>query len=182
MTRALSAVAVVCALALSTVAANATPRHHAHKHQQKVTADSASPNGCVLTNEGRQICGGAIQRATGRARVTAGYEFDGAVLGGRPAGCPHAFCGCGLSLKLFGRIRPELNLAWNWARYFPRARPAPRMAAVRRGHVMGLLSYVSGNDWLVYDANSGNGLIREHVRSIKGYVIVDPFANRMAMR
>ena len=58
----------------------------------------------------------------------------GSVIGGRPAGCPRAFCGCGASLRLFGRIIPSLNLASNWFR-FPRAAPAPRMAAVRRHHV-----------------------------------------------
>ena len=102
------------------------------------------------------------------------------VIGGRPAGCPTRFCGCGLSLEIFGKIRPELNLAWNWVKYFPRTSPAPGMAAARRGHVMGLLSHVSGYDWLVYDANSGGGLTRRHVRSIRGYVVVNPHVNRMA--
>ena len=31
-----------------------------------------------------------------------------------------------------------------------------------------------GNNWLVHDGNSGGGMTREHVRSIKGYVIVNP--------
>jgi hypothetical protein len=54
----------------------------------------------------------------------------------RPAGCPRAYCGCGASLYLLGCIIPALNLAANWPRMFPRRRPAPRMAAVQRHHVM----------------------------------------------
>jgi len=98
---------------------------------------------------------------------------DEHVIGGRPAGCPHAFCGCEASLFLFGRIIPELNLASNWRR-FPRTSPAPGMAAVRSGHVMILQHQVEGNVWSVHDGNSGNHLTREHSRSIAGYTIVNP--------
>ena len=99
------------------------------------------------------------------------------VIGHRPAGCPHAFCGCEASLYKFGRIIPDLNLASNWLRKFPRTVAAPGMAAARSGHVMVLISHVSGSDWLVHDGNSGGGLTREHVRSIAGYGIVDPNGN-----
>ncbi|WP_338633267.1 hypothetical protein [Afipia carboxidovorans] len=95
------------------------------------------------------------------------------VIGGRPAGCPHRFCGCGASLHLFGKIIPRLNLAANWLR-FPRAAPAPNMAAARRGHVMVLKRHLGGSTWLVWDANSGGGKTRLHARSIAGFVIVDP--------
>lgn len=99
---------------------------------------------------------------------------------GRPAGCPHRFCGCALSIKLFGRIVPKLNLAWNWAREFPRVRyPHAELVAVRRHHVMQLLSHVRDDLWRVYDPNSGGGLIRIHVRSVRGFVFVDP-ARRLA--
>lgn len=95
------------------------------------------------------------------------------VVGGRPAGCPNAFCGCEASLYKFGRIIPGLNLASNWRR-FPRAAPAPGMAAVRSGHVMILESQVGGNVWTVHDGNSGGHVTREHPRSLAGYTIVDP--------
>lgn len=95
------------------------------------------------------------------------------VVGGRPAGCPHAFCGCEASLYVYGVIKPTLNLAANWFR-FPRAHPAPGMAAVRRHHVMVLIAHVRGKEWLVHDGNSGGHKTREHVRSIAGYVIVNP--------
>jgi hypothetical protein len=98
---------------------------------------------------------------------------DERVVGRRPAGCPNAFCGCEASLYKFGRVIPELNLASNWRR-FPRATPAPGMAAVRSGHVMILQQQVEGNVWYVHDGNSGGHVTREHPRSIAGYMIVDP--------
>jgi hypothetical protein len=102
------------------------------------------------------------------------YGFaNGEVVGGRPSGCPRAFCGCGASLHLFGRIIPALNLAANWLR-FPRANPAPNMAAVRRHHVFVLERHISGNVWLAFDANGGRHATWLHERSISGYVIVNP--------
>jgi hypothetical protein len=102
------------------------------------------------------------------------------VISRRPSGCPHRFCGCEASIYKFGKIIADLNLASNWIRRFPRTMAAPGMAAARSGHVMILMSHVSGSDWLVHDGNSGGGLTREHVRSIRGYVIVDPNGNNVA--
>ena len=96
------------------------------------------------------------------------------VVGARPGECPHSFCGCEASLYVFGQVRPDLNLASNWMRKFPRTSPAPGMAAVRNHHVFVLMSQVSGSNWLVHDGNSGHGLTREHVRSISGYTVVNP--------
>jgi hypothetical protein len=48
------------------------------------------------------------------------------------------------------------------------------MVAVRRHHVFVLEQHVSGDTWLVYDANSGGRQTRIHERSIAGYVIVNP--------
>ncbi len=97
----------------------------------------------------------------------------GSIVGGRPVGCPHAFCGCGASLHVFGRIIPTLNLAANWLA-FPRTSPAPGMAAARPGHVFILEQHIEGNVWLVHDSNSGRGLTRVHARSIAGYTVVNP--------
>jgi hypothetical protein len=105
---------------------------------------------------------------------------NGMIIGSRPSGCPHRFCGCEASLYVFGSIKPELNLAANWARKFPRTSPAPGMVAARSGHVMVLMSHVEGNNWMVHDGNSGGGRTREHVRSISGYAIVNPHASRFA--
>ncbi|MGL9618249.1 hypothetical protein QRQ56_09630 [Bradyrhizobium sp. U531] len=95
------------------------------------------------------------------------------VVGGRPAGCPSSFCGCGASLRVFGRVVPELNLASNWLR-FPRTAPAPGMVAARRGHVFVLEQHLGGDTWMAYDANSGGHATRLHARSLRGYTVVNP--------
>ena len=94
-------------------------------------------------------------------------------VGGRPAGCPRSFCGCGASIRVFGRIVPGLNLASNWLR-FPRAAPAPGMVAARHGHVF--VQHVEGDTWMAYDANSGGHATRVHARSLGGYSVVNPHA------
>jgi hypothetical protein len=91
-----------------------------------------------------------------------------------PAGCPlRLFCGCGASKLIFGRPIASLYSARAWLR-FPRAAPAPGRAAVRPHHVFVLLDQVSGSVWRVYDANGGGHLTMVHLRSIKGWTIVDP--------
>jgi hypothetical protein len=95
------------------------------------------------------------------------------VIGGRPTGCPSSFCGCGASLRVFGHVVPELNLASNWLR-FPRTAPAPGMVAARRGHVFVLEQPLGGDMWMAYDANSGGHATRMHARSLRGYTIVNP--------
>lgn len=100
-------------------------------------------------------------------------------IGTRPPGCPHRFCGCAMSLKLFGRIIPRLNLAANW-KSFPRTEAAPGMVAARGGHVLELMSHVSGNVWSVWDPNSGGGRTRVHQRSIAGYTVHDPRGAQLA--
>lgn len=100
---------------------------------------------------------------------------DGRVVGGRPAGCPSAFCGCAASIHLFGHIVPGLNLAANWLR-FPRTSPAPGMVAARRGHVFVLEQHLEGDIWMAYDGNSGGRATRIHARSLRGYTVVNPRA------
>jgi len=144
-------------------AADAKPRHHRQQNHTIV---------CDMRG-----CSDNVAGAQTRSYAQAGVLTDangGAVISRRPAGCPHAFCGCEASLYLFGHIRAELNLASNWMRKFPRTSPAPGMAAVRNHHVMVLMSHVEGSNWMVHDGNSGGGLTREHVVSISGYVIVNP--------
>lgn len=97
-----------------------------------------------------------------------------------PDGCPRRlFCGCGAAKRLkevWGIIveKPrELWLAANWYRY-PKAQPAPGMIAVRRHHVYVIEADLGGGKVLAYDANSGRGLTRIHVRSLAGYTVVNP--------
>ena len=133
----------VACLLLYSVQAEAHPRHYRHQHVRSAVS------------------------------FVADNQSNERTVGGRPSGCPHAFCGCEASLYRFGRIIPQLNLATNWRR-FPRAAPAPGMAAVRSGHVMILQAHVDGDVWNVHDGNSGGHVTREHSRSIAGYTIVDP--------
>ncbi len=91
-----------------------------------------------------------------------------------PPGCPRrAFCGCGAAVEVFGRPVRSLWLAANWLR-FPRASPAPGMVAARRGHVFVIRQVLGGGRVLAYDANSGGRKTRLHVRSLAGFVVVDP--------
>jgi hypothetical protein len=112
----------------------------------------------------------AVREAFASANIA-----DDQTIGGRPAGCPRAFCGCGAAIHVFGRVVPELNLAANWLR-FPRTSPAPGMVAVRRGHVFVLEQPLSGDMWMAYDANSGGSATRIHARSLRGYTVVNPHA------
>lgn len=169
MTRLLAVAA--CALALATTSAHARPHHHHRHHIERPQI------GTVVCN--RFGCRGEV-KATIHIESRSAAREEG-VVGGRPAGCPHAFCGCEASIYLFGRIVPDLNLAANWIRKFPRSSPAPGMAAARQHHVMVLISHVSGSDWLVHDGNSGHHLTRNHIRSIAGYIIVNPHS-RYAMQ
>lgn len=184
------AVAICVVFSMSDVAAAKT-RHH-HPVAEKSTFIKASyprrhkrkPIYAPVIWQAYQSCDNqycnvsqpAAQQYSSKSVKSARYYEEGHVVGGRPGGCPHAFCGCEASLYKFGRIIPYLNLAWNWTKKFPRAAPAPGMAAARSHHVMILISQVDGPNWLVHDGNSGNHLTRDHVRSITGYVIVNPNA------
>jgi hypothetical protein len=164
--------AVLLAAVLSHPAA---ARHLHHHHRQRVAVDA----GCRFTNTGRTQCGGAYRprkrvRLDANGNRVAQVSGDGSVIGGRPAGCPHAYCGCGLR-KYLGLSDKRLNLAWNWARMFPRVSgPRAGVAAVRHGHVMYIEGRAGNGEWLVRDYNSGGGLSRVHVRSVRGYVFVQP--------
>lgn len=101
------------------------------------------------------------------------------VIGKRPPQCPHRYCGCALSIKIFGKPIRDLFLAANWKR-FPRTAPAPGMVAARRGHVFQLVRHVHGDTWIAFDPNSGRGLTRLHPRRIAGFSIHNPNAYRLA--
>lgn len=91
-----------------------------------------------------------------------------------PPGCPpRAFCGCGVALDVFGRHVRELWLARNWFR-FPRTSPAAGMVAVRRNHVFVIREVRGPNLVLAYDPNSGGRKTRLHVRSLRGFTVVNP--------
>ncbi len=91
-----------------------------------------------------------------------------------PRGCPkRLFCGCGVSVKVFGKPVRELFLAANW-RKFAKAKPGAGMVAWRRGHVFYIIEMVEKNVALAFDPNSGRHLTRIHRRSLAGFRVVDP--------
>jgi hypothetical protein len=154
----------------ASASADAAPRHRHRGIHATIVCDD---RGC------------SDQRLGARMQVSGFADANGndpEVVGQRPAGCPRSFCGCEASRYVFGEGRPELYLASNWIRKFPRTAPAPGMAAARSGHVMILMSHAGGNDWMVHDGNSGGGKTRNHVVSIGRYVIVDPHGSRSAQR
>lgn len=112
-----------------------------------------------------------------------GYSMasEDRVIGGRPSGCPYRYCGCSASLRIFGRIIADLNLASNW-RKFPSAAPGPGMAAWRWGHVF-IIESVNGDGTVIaHDGNSGGGLTRVHTVSLHGYRVVNPTGSTFSAR
>lgn len=114
-----------------------------------------------------------------RHHVAAVQHGDWATMTGvtrlpHPSGCPaRLFCGCGVSVDVFGHPVRSLYLASAWRR-FPSAMPAPGMVAWHAHHVMRLRQQVRGSVWLVYDPNGGRGGTWLHERDIRSYRIVDP--------
>mgnify|MGYP003336276702 CR=1 FL=1 len=117
-----------------------------------------------------------VVEADARPRRHRAHAYDYGQLQPHPDGCPRRlFCGCGVSVKVFGYPIRNLFLAANWLK-FPRAAPGPGMVAARRGHVMYIISYDGSGSATVYDPNSGGHQTRIHTRSLSGYRIVNPHA------
>jgi hypothetical protein len=98
---------------------------------------------------------------------TASWSFFGRAAsyrssqGSRPAGCPHAWCGCFLALEL-GMHDARLNVARNWASVGTNAGgPGIGVIVVWRHHV-GRIVGGSPGAWVVRSGNDGNR-VRERV-------------------
>jgi hypothetical protein len=130
-------------------------------------------------NDGRAIVSGPAAKPVRLARGVAAADTGGGIatqILPHPPGCPRRlFCGCGAAVKVFGAPIRALWLAANWFK-FPPAAPAPGMVAVRRGHVFVIEAVVGPGRVVAYDANSGRGLTRRHVRSLAGYSVRNPRA------
>jgi hypothetical protein len=94
-----------------------------------------------------------------------------------PEGCPRSqFCGCGVSVRVFGHPVRDLWLVQNWYR-FPRAQPASgNVAILGSRHVAYILEAYGDGTATLYDPNSGSGLTRVHRVSLRGWAVVDPRA------
>ena len=186
-------IALIAAL-LTVVSSSAQARHQTrhyrhHAHHVRFTRVVSLPSHIVCDLHGcsDRVGPSAVhaqnyQTAYSVPAAPRGYYYDGKMVGGRHAGDPYAFCGAEAARYVFGSAIRELWPAANWIAKFPRAPAAPGMAAARSHHVMILISQVSGTDWLVHDGNAGAHRTWEHVRSIRGYIIVDPHGARVAAR
>lgn len=92
-----------------------------------------------------------------------------------PAGCPRsAFCGCGVSNRVFGRPVRSLWLVRNWYR-FPRAPAVPGNVVLFGTRHVAYIEAVNGDGTaMLYDPNSGGGMTRVHRVNIAGLTIVSP--------
>lgn len=101
------------------------------------------------------------------------YATEGQVVS-HPEGCGRvAYCGCGVSVKVFGHPIRDLYLASNWSR-FPRTQPASGMVAVRNHHVFYIESVIDNQTVMAWDPNSGGHQTRLHARSLAGFHVVNP--------
>ena len=119
----------VCLALANCASGNMTSRVERHSRATATAEARPSPTH-VRTARGRIDCDerGCSDRSGASSATIARASYasldDGMVVGRRPEGCPASFCGCEASRYLFGKVRPELNLASNWMK-FPRAAPAP---------------------------------------------------------
>ena len=97
------------------------------------------------------------------------------VIGGRPAGCPRQYCGCGARLYL-GISDKRLDLAWNWTRYYRGSTPV----AVWPHHIAIIVRMTGPRTAVVRDYNGGRGLSYIHERDISRARIVS--GSQLAMR
>lgn len=179
-------VAALAVVLISSAAQAHNHRHYRHHHHQPNhrTIDKLPTVGrsSIISCNQYGCRGSQSKRTTDRPiRQARHYNSGRGVIGGRPAGCPHAFCGCGTSLHIFGRIIPSLNLAANWF-HFPRANPAPGMVAVRNHHVFAIESVNGDGTVVAFDSNSGGHRTRIHTISLRGYSVRNPHGTRIASR
>jgi len=182
-----AAVAAVVGFSVSPAEARKHHRHHHHhyaRHHHHNVRSAASQ--CTPNNDGKVVCRGNDagvattvrrgERYTSRLVHEASDTVQRIVA--HPAGCPRTlFCGCGVSVRVWGHPVRQYYLAANY-RKFPPAQPGSGMVAWRNGHAMYIESYIGGSKRLalVYDPNSGHHQTRVHVRSLNGYHVVNPRA------
>ena len=121
--------------------------------------------------------GEAISDAPRRLRAASYGSPDGEQAVPRPEGCPATlYCGCGVSVRVYGHPVRELYAAASWRR-FPKASCAPGHVAVwGTAHVAYILSCGRDGTAELYDPNGGQGRTWIHRRELPN-LIVEPPAN-----
>jgi hypothetical protein len=100
-----------------------------------------------------------------------------------PAGCPRVlFCGCGVSVRVFGHPVRELFPVTAWYRFPRTAAKSGAVVIFGRYHVAYIETAYGDGTALLYDPNSGGSATRLHRRSIAGLAVVDPQAMAEAAR
>lgn len=162
-------------------------RHHRIAHRHRARRPRIA-HGIIICN--RLGCSDRAAPAAATRSFSARRAYDangnvGEVIGGRPRGCPHAYCGCGLA-RYLGLRDKSLNVADNWRRKYPRTHAHPGAVAVRayhrhgHGHVMLLVRHIAGSNWIVREYNGYRHLSYVHERSVRGFTFVNPGGSRMA--
>ena len=144
-------------------------RRHAHTYQQRRQARYGRPSNHLAV----QMLGYGLSRML-EYTIRHPATRQGQVVS-HPSGCPsRAFCGCGVSVRVFGHSVRDLWLARNWHR-FPSAAPAAGMVVIFGNHHVAYIESYHGNGLAtLYDPNSGGHATRVHMRSIVGLRVVDP--------
>jgi len=161
---------LLIAFSLLLIASPAEAKRHHYRHHFHRTIDRLPVHAMLqCDNSGRpcvedQRTSLVSQARFGGVGVAGGSE---GVIGGRPSGCPHAYCGCGARLYL-GLSDVRLNLAWNWTRYYSGSTPV----AVWHHHVAIIERMTGPHTAILRDYNSGRGLSRIHERSLAGARII----------
>lgn len=151
---------------LSATTAEAKHRHVARHSPMAVTV-------CVSDNNSRTTCANAVLSRQASLPRRVDPNGNPAIVR-HPAGCPwRAFCGCGVSVELYGHPVRELYLARNYGYYFNAASFGPGMVGYRSHHVLVIRGGTITNA-LVYDPNSGGHQTRVHHRDLSTYRFVDP--------
>lgn len=98
-----------------------------------------------------------------------------------PSGCPRtAFCGCGVSLRVWGALKKAFYTARSYYS-LPRTTCAPGMVAILHAHHVAAIESCDGNGIAtLYDPNSGSHLTRIHQRDISRATIVNPHGGHYA--
>lgn len=151
-----------------------------------VHASPYEAHGCMIGNNGHYTpC--SVERVThDRLKAESVHVANRGHVVAHPRGCPwRLFCGCGVSVKIFGHPVRRLYSALAYRRFAPVA-PAHGMAAWRHrpggGHVVYIIRAYGNGTALVYDPNSGHHLTRIHTISLRRFHVVDPHRLRLAER
>lgn len=165
-------------LALMAFAPQAEARHRTAP-QYELPPQCKNPD--FPCNMGQDVTGHrmGIHPLTPRLRQTRVERSEGQIVS-HPAGCPYRqFCGCGVSVYIFGHPVRGLYLAENWGQ-FRSASPGPGMVAWRPGHVFAIKVNHGDGTVTAYDPNSGGHQTRIHRVSLSGYHVVDPRGGKYA--